>query len=142
MDIEEIPTVVLLCLLQGLVAGLLRPRPSLKQIEQSSSSGKFHEWHTCLISSTKTFQIRDKFFLYMDVEGTLPAVHPCTHSGRLCAETGWFCTLLMKLYKYKCTCIMCLYWPHEGEKFDNHRCVLWTISPNLIRSINFLQCFF
>jgi len=29
----EIPTVVLLCLFQGLVAGLLRPRPSLKQIE-------------------------------------------------------------------------------------------------------------
>jgi hypothetical protein len=28
-----------------LVAGLLRPRPSLKQIEQSSSSGKFRERH-------------------------------------------------------------------------------------------------
>jgi hypothetical protein len=33
-------------LFQGLVAGLLRPRPSLKQIEQSSSSGKFRERHT------------------------------------------------------------------------------------------------
>ncbi len=29
-DIVEIPTVVLLCLFQGLVAGLLRPRPFLK----------------------------------------------------------------------------------------------------------------
>jgi hypothetical protein len=38
--------VVLLCLFQGLVAGLLRPRPSLKQIEQSSSSGKFRERHS------------------------------------------------------------------------------------------------
>ncbi len=46
MDIVEVPTVVLLCLFQGLVAGLLRPRPSLKQFEQSSSSGKFHERHT------------------------------------------------------------------------------------------------
>jgi hypothetical protein len=36
----EIPTVVLLCLFQGLVAGLLRPRPSLKQIEQSSKKRK------------------------------------------------------------------------------------------------------
>jgi hypothetical protein len=36
---------VLLCLFQGLVAGLLRPRPSLKQIEQSLSRGKFCEWH-------------------------------------------------------------------------------------------------
>jgi hypothetical protein len=34
----EIPTVMLLCLFQGLVAGLLRPRPSLKQIGQSSKS--------------------------------------------------------------------------------------------------------
>jgi hypothetical protein len=41
----EISTVVLLCLFQGLVAGLLRPRPSLKQIEQNLSSGKFCEWH-------------------------------------------------------------------------------------------------
>ncbi len=31
---------------QGLVAGLLRPRPSLKPIDQSSSSGKFHEQHS------------------------------------------------------------------------------------------------
>ncbi len=46
MDIVEIPTVVLLCLFQGLVVGLLRPRPFLKQINQSSSSGKFHERHS------------------------------------------------------------------------------------------------
>ncbi len=36
----EISTVVLLCLFQGLVAGLLRPRPSLKQIGQSSKQRK------------------------------------------------------------------------------------------------------
>ncbi len=36
----EIPTVVLLCLFQGLVAGLLRPRPSLRQIGQSSKKLK------------------------------------------------------------------------------------------------------
>ncbi len=42
----EIPTVMLLCLFQGLVAGLLWPRTSLKQIEQSSSSGKLRERHT------------------------------------------------------------------------------------------------
>jgi hypothetical protein len=40
LDILEIPTVVLLCLFQGLVVGLLRPRPSLKQIEQSSKKRK------------------------------------------------------------------------------------------------------
>jgi hypothetical protein len=34
---------VLLCLFQGLVAGLLRPRPPLKQIEQAQSNGKFRE---------------------------------------------------------------------------------------------------
>ncbi len=43
--VVEVPTVVLLCLFEGLVAGLLRPRPSRKQIEQSSSSGKFRERH-------------------------------------------------------------------------------------------------
>jgi hypothetical protein len=53
LDIVEIPTVVLLCLFQGLVAGLLRPRPSLKQIMQSSSSGKFRERHN--INSPKMF---------------------------------------------------------------------------------------
>jgi hypothetical protein len=42
----------LLCLFQGLVAGLLRPRPSLKQIEQSSSWGKFRERH----NETQTFK--------------------------------------------------------------------------------------
>jgi len=31
---------VLLCLFQGLVAGLLRPRPSLEQIGQSSKQRK------------------------------------------------------------------------------------------------------
>jgi hypothetical protein len=36
-------------LFQGLVAGLLRPRPSLKQIEQSSSSGKFCERHRIFV---------------------------------------------------------------------------------------------
>ncbi len=41
--IVEIPTVVLLCLFQGLVAGLQRPRPSLKQIEQAQSNRKFRE---------------------------------------------------------------------------------------------------
>jgi len=40
LDIVEIPTVVLLCLFQGLVAGLLRPRPFLEQIEQSSKKQK------------------------------------------------------------------------------------------------------
>ncbi len=46
MDIVEIPTVVLFCLFQGfMVAGLQWPRPSLRQIEQSSSSGKFREQH-------------------------------------------------------------------------------------------------
>ncbi len=40
MDIVEIPTFVLLCLFQGLVAGLLGPRPSLQQTEQSSKKRK------------------------------------------------------------------------------------------------------
>ncbi len=39
-----------LCLFQGLVAGLLRPRPPLKQIEHSSSSGKFRERHTGVVA--------------------------------------------------------------------------------------------
>ncbi len=39
---------MLLCLFQGLVAGLRRRRPR-KQIEQSSSSGKFCERHSYLI---------------------------------------------------------------------------------------------
>ncbi len=36
----EIPTVVLMCLFWRLVVGLLRPRPSLEQIEQSSKQQK------------------------------------------------------------------------------------------------------
>ncbi len=36
----EIPTVVLMCLFWGLVVGLLRPRPSLEQVEQSSKQRK------------------------------------------------------------------------------------------------------
>ncbi len=40
LDIVEIPTVVLMCLHWGLVAGLLRPRPSLEQIEHSSRQRK------------------------------------------------------------------------------------------------------
>jgi len=48
----EIPTVVLLCLFQGLVAGLLRPRPSLKQIGQSSKQRKV-PWAAQMINIVK-----------------------------------------------------------------------------------------
>ena len=42
----EIPTVVVVVFVSRVGAGLLRPRPSLKQIEQSSSGGKFRERHS------------------------------------------------------------------------------------------------
>jgi hypothetical protein len=62
VDIVEIPTVVLLVLFQGLVAALLWPRPSLKQIEQSSSSGKFRERHTCVLFSMNCDAVRHALF--------------------------------------------------------------------------------
>jgi hypothetical protein len=64
LDIVEISTVVLLCLFQGLVAGLLRPRPSLKQIDQSSSSRKFREAQLCNDSLSDR-----KFFLCPSSQG-------------------------------------------------------------------------
>ncbi len=59
MDIVEIPTVVVVVFVPRLVAGLLRPRPSLKQIEQSSSRGKFRERHNETQKETKS-SVRNK----------------------------------------------------------------------------------
>ncbi len=39
-------------------------------------------------------------------ESMLPAVYPYAYYRRLYARTGWFCTQLMELVKYKCTYIM------------------------------------
>jgi hypothetical protein len=44
--IVEIPTVVLLCLFQGLVAGLLRLDFLLSKLSKAQSNGKFRERHT------------------------------------------------------------------------------------------------
>ncbi len=47
----EIPTVVLMCLFWELVVGLLRPRPSLEQVEQSSKQRKV-PWAQQPVSTT------------------------------------------------------------------------------------------
>ncbi len=45
MDIVTSPQVCCLCLLQGRVAGLLRPRPFLNKLSNALVSRKFCEWN-------------------------------------------------------------------------------------------------